>query len=75
MEYYYIKELRIHKKLTQCAVSDRIGISQQMYSAIEHGERQRDISLDLLIKLSEVFGEPLDKLIEAERDYKASIAQ
>ena len=71
----YLKELREAKAMTQLDVAEALHVAQNYYHYIEHGERQRDISLDLLIKLSEVFGEPLDKLIEAERDYKASIAQ
>mgnify|MGYP005810880297 CR=1 FL=1 len=71
----YLLDMRTEKAMSQQRVADKLGCTRQYYQQVEHGERQRDISLDLLIKLSEVFGEPLDKLIEAERDYKASIAQ
>ena len=39
-----------------------------------YGERQQDISLGLLQKLSAVLEVPLDQLIEAENDYKAKLA-
>ena len=69
----YLLHMRIEKSMSQQHVADKLDCTRQYYQQVEHGERQKDISLDLLIKLSEVFDEPLDKLIEAEREYKTSI--
>ena len=69
----YLKELREAKAMTQLNVAESLHVAQTYYHYIEHGERQKDISLDLLIKLSDVLEVSLDKLIAAEREYKSSI--
>lgn len=70
----YLKNLRAMRGLSQQEVADKISISQNYYCYIENGERQQDISLGLLQKLSAVLEVPLDQLIEAENDYKAKLA-
>ncbi len=66
----YLKKMRNEVKLSQQAIADRIGISQNYYCYIESGERQQDISLGLLQKLSSALEIPLDDLIQAENEYK-----
>lgn len=71
----YLKQIRIRQEKTQQDIADYAGITRQYYQMIENGERQQDISLGLLQKLSAVLEVPLDQLIEAENDYKAKLAQ
>lgn len=71
----YLKVLRDGIGYSQSDIAGKLAMSQQMYSFIENGERQQDISLGLLQKLSAVLEVPLDQLIEAENDYKAKLAQ
>lgn len=70
----YLKQIRIRQEKTQQDIADYAGITRQYYQMIENGERQQDISLGLLQKLSAVLEVPLDQLIEAENDYKAKLA-
>jgi len=65
-----IKTLRTERGWTQDTLSRKIGISPKMISFYELGERKP--SRDTLIKLAEVFGIPLDRLVNygAEREEK-----
>lgn len=70
---FYLKKLRGNTGLSQQAIADKIGISQIYYCYIENGERQQDISLGLLQKLSSALEIPLDDLIQAENEYKQKL--
>ena len=69
----YLKKIRNQKNISQDQLSDKIGISQNYYCYIENGERQQDISLGLLQKLSSALEVPLDDLIQAENQYKQGL--
>jgi transcriptional regulator with XRE-family HTH domain len=71
----YLKELRYEKSKTQQDVADFAGITRQYYQMVENGERQQDISLGLLQKLSAALDVPLDELIRSENEYKQSLAK
>lgn len=62
----YLKDLRKEKNLSQQNVEERTGLSQQYYSMIESGERQADMSLSVMKKLSDAFGVSLEFIIEEE---------
>jgi len=62
----YLKQLREEKNVSQRNVEERTGFSQQYYSLIESGERQADMSLSVMKKLSEAFDVPLEFIIEEE---------
>ena len=49
----YLKKLRLKKKMTKQAVADFLGISQNYYTYIENGERQK--SLDLVFTFCSCF--------------------
>ena len=49
-----IRELRVAMNLTQEQLAEKIGISRQKYARIESGSNS--ITLDILSKLSEIFG-------------------
>lgn len=69
----YLKEFRFKKDKTQQYVADCAGITRQYYQMVENGERQQDISLGLLQKLSSALEIPLDDLIQAENEYKQKL--
>jgi transcriptional regulator with XRE-family HTH domain len=75
MERKYLINIRIYQKKSQQIVSENMGISQNYYSAIENGERQKDMSLSLMEKLAGAFNLPLDEIIKAEKEYKRTIGQ
>jgi transcriptional regulator with XRE-family HTH domain len=54
--------LREEKALTQRDVAEKLGISQAAYSRLEKGEVE--VSLNKLIKLSEVYGVDLAVMLE-----------
>ena len=53
----YLKKLRLKKKMTKQAVADFLGISQNYYTYIENGERQKSLDLAYASKLAELFNE------------------
>lgn len=69
----YLKVFRDSQGYSQVDMAKKLGMSQQMYSFIENGERQQDISLGLLQKLSSALEIPLDDLIQAENQYKQGL--
>ena len=46
-----------------------IGLSEQYYWMVENGYRQKRMSVDLLAKIAEVTGKPIEMLVEAENEY------
>ncbi len=66
----YLKKLRKKNHLTQADVSRRIGVAPSTYTMIEIGERQKDLNLSMVKKLSEVFGVSVDFIIEQEGKVK-----
>lgn len=66
----WLRQLRNERGMTQQNVADELGITQQYYSSIENGERQKDIDCSLLSKLSAVFGIPISQIVEEESKLK-----
>ena len=63
----YLKNIRVKKSVTQEEVAFALNMSQNHYSQIENGIKQRDMNLSLLIKLSDYFEVDLGYLIEQEK--------
>lgn len=59
-----LKELRESKKLTISALADSIGVSRSLLSKVEKGER--NLSIDILAKCSNIFGVSTDYLLGLE---------
>ena len=62
----YLKKIREEQGKTQQHVAFATGLTRQYYNMIESGERQADMSLSIMKKLSEAFEVPLDYIIEQE---------
>lgn len=69
----YLKKNRITAQKTQQDVADCIGTTRQYYQMVENGERQQNISLELLQKLSKALEIPLEELIRQENQYKQDL--
>ncbi len=54
--------LRKKNNFSQMALAKELGVSQQAISHWENGKR--DIPIDILLKLSELFGCTLDELVK-----------
>ncbi len=65
----YLVELRTAKNLTQLDMSKKLCISESYYSLIENGERQKDMSITFLNKLSEALGVSKNSLLRMETEY------
>lgn len=62
----WLRNLRISKGLSQQNVSEKINLTQQYYSSIENGDRQTDMSLSIMQKLSDAFNVPLEYIVDQE---------
>ena len=62
----YLVALRKEKGLTQKQLSEKLDISESYYNQIENGERQKNMDVSLLVKISSALDVPLTKLIEFE---------
>ena len=66
----YLKKLRLKKKMTKQAVADFLGISQNYYTYIENGERQKSLDLAYASKLAELFNVSVDWIAKEEQKVK-----
>ena len=66
----YLKNIRKEKKLTQTEVASRIGINSAADTMIENGDRQKDMSLSTIVRLSKALGVSRDKIISEEMKLK-----
>lgn len=66
----YLKKLRLKKKMTKQAVADFLGISQNYYTYIENGERQKSLDLAYASKLAELFNVSVDWIAKQEHNVK-----
>ena len=56
-----LKDLREDSDITQKALAERLHIRQNTYSQYENGQRQ--IPIEVLIKLSEIYGISVDYIL------------
>lgn len=63
----WLKDLRIEANLSQEELSKKMNISQNYYSSIENGERQKDLSLSLIVKIAEIFGVTIEWIVDQEQ--------
>lgn len=66
----YLKKLRLKKKMTKQAAADFLGISQNYYTYIENGERQKSLDLAYASKLAELFNVSVDWIAKQEQKVK-----
>lgn len=66
----YLKKLRLKKKMTKQAVADFLGISQNYYTYIENGERQKSLDLVYVSKLADLFNVSVDWIAKQEQKVK-----
>lgn len=63
----WLKKLRVEQNLSQQTVAEELNITQQHYSLIESGERQKDMSVSMAEKLANVFDVPLSYILDNEK--------
>ena len=62
----WLRNLRIEKNMTQAEVGKRLGISESYYCLIENGDRQKNMDISILSKLSIIFDYPFENLAVME---------
>lgn len=62
----WMKKLRKERNLTQKDAAHILGISASTYAMIEMGERQKKMSVEMALKLAEVFGVTMEFICENE---------
>ncbi len=66
----WLKNLRDSRQLSQSDIAQKLQISQNYYSMIENGERQKQLSMELAQKIADVFGITLDDISKHESEVK-----
>ena len=64
----WMKNLRDERHLTMKDVSQKLGISESYYCAIENGSRQKKMDMVLISGLASIFEVPLSAIFEYERE-------
>lgn len=62
----YLRKAREDLGYTQQYVAEQIGISQNYYCDIENGTRQRILKIDIIKKLSKLFGVSIETIVLEE---------
>lgn len=62
----WLRKLREERGLTQQQMADKFCTTRQNYSAIEAGERQKNLDINIAQKLAEIFDVTLDYICEQE---------
>lgn len=67
----WLKDLRNKKGWTQTETAKRLKMSRQLYNFIENGARQKDMTISLGSKLSDLFNIPLSTI----RNFEEALAE
>lgn len=67
----WLRRLRNKNGWTQAETAKRLNMSRQLYNFIENGERQKDMTISLGSKLSDLFNIPLSTI----RNYEEALAE
>lgn len=69
----YLREMSEKLNFTQDDIAKMLNKTRQYYNFIENGNRQQNITLDLLERLAAAFDVPISEMIECENKYKAGL--
>lgn len=67
----WLKDKREELGFTQQQIAEKLGLSQQYYSLIEAGNRQQEINLPLVLKLSNLLNVSVDFIVQMETQNKS----
>ncbi len=71
----YLRKLRREAGLTQQELARALGISQNSYSYIENGKRQKNMQLALAVRLASALSTKPDDLWKAEAEYQRALCR
>lgn len=66
----YLLTLRKGKNLTQKELAQKLDVSESYYNQIENGERQKNMDISLVNRLSLVLEIPITTIIEHENELR-----
>lgn len=66
----YLLTLRKRKNLTQKELAQKLDVSESYYNQIENGERQKNMDISLVNRLSLVLEIPITTIIEHENQLR-----
>lgn len=62
----WLRTKRTEKGFTMKEMAKKLDISEGYYSYIENGERQKNMDITLVAKLSNIFSIPIQQIVEFE---------
>lgn len=60
--------INLRGEISQSEIAEKLGITQQYYSYIENGERQKKMDIQLCEKIANIFGISVSDIIKFEAD-------
>lgn len=66
----YLLTLRKRKNMTQKELAQKLDVSESYYNQIENGERQKNMDISLVNRLSLVLEIPITTIIEHENQLR-----
>lgn len=60
--------INLRGEISQSEIAEKLGITQQYYSYIENGERQKKMDIQLCEKIAAIFGISISDIIKFEVD-------
>lgn len=62
----WLREEREKAQFTQKFMAEKLGITENYYILIEHGDRQKKMDITLATKLADIFSIPISRIVELE---------
>ena len=60
--------INLRGEISQSEIAEKLDITQQYYSYIENGERQKKMDIQLCEKIADIFGISVSDIIKFEAD-------
>ena len=64
--------IQLRGSATQGEIAEKLGITQQYYSYIDNGERQRKMDVQICERIAAVFGLPVSEIVRLETERLSS---
>lgn len=68
----YLKVMRDTFNFTQEQVAEKLGIRSNYYNMIENGRRQKNMDINIALKLAKIFNVPVDYILTEEQKLQSA---
>ena len=65
----WLRDARLKSGKTMAEVAEALGISESYYCYIEAGDRQKNMDITLVMKLSKIFSLSIQQIVELEEEH------